>query len=180
MAHQLACSCGTMRWQIDDSAPGTRLRCYCGDCHTYAVALGAEEMLDDHGGTELFQTLPSSVTITQGTRHLRNLRLKPKGLLRWYAGCCKTPIANTMNGTGLPFVGMVLRANSEEFGPLAACVMTKRVNGAVREYGFVKSGFGLVGRGLRARLSGDGGGAPFFAGGRPVRKPVILSDGSAP
>lgn len=180
MARDLRCACGAMHWTIAPTAPGTRLRCYCSDCQAYAAALGAETMMDDKGGTELFQTLPSAVAITQGAEHLANLRLTPKGLLRWYAGCCKTPIANTLNGPGLPFVGMVVPANSDGYGPLVACVMTKSAKGEVRQYGFARTGMNILARGLGARLRGDSSGAPFFAAGQPVRTPVILSEGGTP
>jgi len=65
--------------------------------------------MDEFGGTDIVQLTPAQVTIDQGMEHLRCLRLTPKGLYRWYAGCCKTPIANTIS-PGFPFVGLVHNA----------------------------------------------------------------------
>jgi hypothetical protein len=39
--------------------------------------------------------------------HLRLMRLSEKGLLRWYAGCCDTPLFNTMATPKVPFVGVL-------------------------------------------------------------------------
>ena len=180
MAHTFSCGCGTLAWQLATEAGGPRLRCYCADCQAYAVALGADDMLDAAGGTELFQTLPSAVTFTKGVEHLKALRLTPKGLMRWYAGCCKTPIANTLVHTRLPFVGMVVPVGSDRLGPLGACVMTKRAKSPVREHGFARTGFSLLARGIGARLRGDTSGAPFFDRGKPVLRAAVLSEGSAP
>ncbi|MEI2804964.1 MAG: DUF6151 family protein [Albidovulum sp.] len=103
----LACRCGAMRWTIGAEAAGTHVECYCADCQTFARHLKADDYLDAAGGTEVFQTLPHHVRFTQGAANLRLLRLSPKGLLRWYAGCCGTPIANSMPSPSFPFVGMI-------------------------------------------------------------------------
>ncbi len=34
------------------------------------------------------------------------MRLTPMGLLRWYAGCCNTPIGNMVSAR-VPFIGIV-------------------------------------------------------------------------
>lgn len=80
----------------------------CDDCQSYAYQMDrADDILDPSGGTELYQTTLSNITITQGAEHLGCLRLSPKGLMRWYAGCCDTPIANTLPRHKVPFAGVV-------------------------------------------------------------------------
>ena len=72
------------------------MTCYCRDCQAYAHALGnAGAILDDLGGTDIVASLQQHVMLSQGTDALACLSLSDKGLLRWYASCCNTPIANT-------------------------------------------------------------------------------------
>jgi len=58
--------------------------------------LRAEAALMPDAGVALYQTRPDCVHIDDGAEHLACLRLSPKGLLRWYASCCDTPLANTL------------------------------------------------------------------------------------
>ena len=108
-----------MGWSVETGAGGTHVICYCADCQTFARHLGqSETALDADGGTEIFQTLPDAVRITRGADSLALLRLGPKGLMRWYAGCCNTPIANTLaNPRTLPFIGMILPPGSRALAP---------------------------------------------------------------
>ncbi len=102
------CRCGALQGVVRDATPRSSHRaiCYCDDCQTAAHALGAGEILDAQGGSDILQLPPRRVSLTQGAEHLRCLRLSPKGLLRWYAGCCDTPIANCMATPRSPFLGI--------------------------------------------------------------------------
>lgn len=171
----LTCSCGAMEWCLTPDAPGTHIACYCADCQAYAAHLEQTGRLDAQGGTNIFQTLPHCVTFTRGTEHLSALRLTPKGLLRWYAGCCGTPVANTLPGPALPFVGLVLRAGQDGFGPVQAQVNTRAAKAPIKEHGTAKAGLAVLRRAITARLRGQSSGAPFFEGGHPVVTPVVLS-----
>lgn len=78
----------------------------CDDCQAYAHWLDrADVILDRNAGTDVFQMTPAQVRITAGHEHIRCVRLTAKGLRRWYAGCCKTPIGNTL-GARVPFIGV--------------------------------------------------------------------------
>lgn len=178
MSRTLTCACGATEWQVAENAPGTHLACYCNDCHRYAVHQEATALLDDRGGTEIFQTLPHAVTFTRGHETLALLRLTPKGLLRWYASCCGTPVANTMTSPALPFVGMVTPAGRDGFGPIRARVFTGDTQPPVKAFGFGMAGLGILRRGVMARLRGHGSGAPFFSQGKPVAPATILSESS--
>jgi len=70
-----------------------RCVCYCRDCQAFAHFLGkVDAILDERGGSEIIQVLPRNLTFTQGIELLACMRLTEKGLLRWYAACCNTPI----------------------------------------------------------------------------------------
>lgn len=173
----LQCRCGATRWSIAGDAPGTHVECYCADCQTFARHLGADaDYLDAAGGTEVFQTLPHHVRFTQGAANLRLLRLSPKGLLRWYAGCCGTPIANTMSSPSFPFVGMILRPGQSGFGPVVTHANTKAARQPVRTSGMARAVFGVLRRAVLSRLSGRHRANPFFGpDGLPAVTPAVLT-----
>lgn len=103
----------------------SRAICSCGDCQAYARILKSDrEILDSQGGTEIIALYPNQIHLDSGIENLKCLRLSEKGLFRWYAGCCHTPIANSP-GPGMPFAGVVhnivdLREHerTEVFGPI--------------------------------------------------------------
>ncbi len=79
----------------------------CVDCQTFARWLGTEEnILDEAGGTDLYQTTPARLRITEGADKIRSARLSPNGPLRFFASCCRTPIANCGSSPGLPFASI--------------------------------------------------------------------------
>ena len=105
---EMACDCGALRGHGIDLNPGTgrHLICMCKDCQAFARFLGREEILDQNGGTEIFQITPAQIRLEAGLDHLAAMRLGPKGAVRWYASCCNTPIANTTHMPGIPFAGV--------------------------------------------------------------------------
>lgn len=171
----LSCSCGQTRWTLSDTVPGRHIVCYCKDCQSFARHLDRADMLAEHGGTHLWQTVPEALKITQGAEHLTCLRLGPKGLLRWYAACCGTPIANTLPKPTLPFVGAVLPAPAEGFGKVQARVMTEATRGAVKQKGFEATGATIILRALGAWMRRRTRGTFFDADGQPVRVPQVLT-----
>jgi hypothetical protein len=105
----LRCACGKVTGILSNPEPdrGNRVVCMCDDCQAYAHWLDrADVILDANGGTDVFQLTQAQVRITAGHEHIRCVRLTPKGLMRWYAGCCKTPIGNTLAAPRSPFMGM--------------------------------------------------------------------------
>ena len=63
-------------------------------------------MIDAAGGTDIFQMPPGRVTLTAGTDAMRCLCISSK-VLRWYADCCRTPIANTAASPRFPVVALI-------------------------------------------------------------------------
>ena len=104
----LRCRCGRMRGVASNVSPSTGFRfvCYCKDCQAFARFLDRVDVLDPAGGTDIFQMPPGRVKLTSGTDAMRCLRLSDK-VLRWYAECCWTPIANTAVRPNFPVIGVV-------------------------------------------------------------------------
>src|SRR3984957_228070 len=93
---------------------GFRFICYCKDCQAFARFLERADVLDAAGGTDIFQMPPGRVTLAAGTDAVRCLRLRDTGVFRWYADCCRTPIANTA-GPGFPVVGVIHSFMDQDF-----------------------------------------------------------------
>ncbi|WP_394832994.1 DUF6151 family protein [Pendulispora rubella] len=107
----LRCRCGEIQGRLTNAFPRmvTRIVCYCDDCQAYLHHLGRSDLLDAHGGTDIVQVAPASVTFERGAERIAGVRLTAKGLHRWYATCCKTPVGNTMTPS-VPFIGIVAQA----------------------------------------------------------------------
>lgn len=103
----LRCECGKLRGTARklSGRAGTRIICYCVDCQAFARFLGRNDVLDAHGGTDIFQMSPSQLQLDDAST-LTCMRLSEKGMFRWYCGECKTPLGNTMGGR-VPFIGLI-------------------------------------------------------------------------
>lgn len=174
--HHMTCTCGKTRWRVDAEVSGRVVTCYCADCQAYAIHLGVtDRYLDADGGTRLRQTIPAGIDFPDGTDTLGLLRLGPRGLFRWHTTCCNTPVANTLTKPGLPFVGVVLPAGDDRFGPARAVVQTRAARRPVKERGMLAAVASLFTRAARARLSGQTA-TPFFGpDGAPIVAPVVPS-----
>lgn len=185
----MSCSCGAVKGTLTESLKpkGRRLKCYCRDCQTFANFLEkGSEILDESGGTDIYQITPAQLRIDQGTEHLGCVRLSPKGLFRWYTQCCKTPIGNTVSGK-IPFIGVAhnffeeRNLLDENLGPVVMSIQAKDATGTPdgpnvhAEFPtrlLVKSVCKMVYRGL----TGQGKPNPFFSpDGNPICEPVVLS-----
>lgn len=184
------CRCGKLRGVIEGAAPDTthRALCYCDDCQSAAYAIGAPDFLDARGASDIFQVPPRMIRLTEGAAQLRCLRLSPKGLLRWYAGCCDTPVGNCLATPRSPFAGihganfeLGERSRDEVLGPVRMRVMGAFARGGCPEGVAPKvrlSEAGPVARLLlRSVLRGLHRPSPFFdaATGAPVATPRVLS-----
>jgi len=108
---KLRCRCGEVRALVAGASPEAvnRIVCYCDDCQAFAHQLGRADLLNAQGGSDIVQVAPASLTFVQGQDRIVGLRLAPKGLCRYYASCCNTPVGNTLS-PAIPFVGIVARA----------------------------------------------------------------------
>src|SRR3974390_617321 len=187
MSHPVGCRCGVVRGVLGDSRDAIRVVCYCKDCQAFAHFLGSwEQVLDERGGSDIVQVLPKSLTFTQGVQSLACMRLTPKGLLRWYASCCRTPIGNTLATPKLSFVGLLHsclevgnHSVSGSFGPIAAWVNTKgaRGNPKPEAKGQSRTIRRFIQRTLKARINGDYKLTPFFQPDTPapIAVPQVLT-----
>jgi len=187
MKHPLQCQCGALRGHVSHTESVCRGVCYCKDCQAYAHFLGkADEVLDEMGGSDVVATLPRHVTFTQGVEKLTCMSLSDKGMLRWYASCCNTPIGNTSRDFKVSHVGLLhncLRDSSTSldsaFGPVRMRVGMKSAKGTPKAMTLSTTVAILqfMARLLRARLDGSYTKTPFFdpETGTPRVSPKVLT-----
>ena len=188
MSHMVSCRCGALKGVLSQPDAVNRCVCYCKDCQAFAHFLEtADSVLDSAGGTEVIQTTPANVIITQGQSKLACIRLRNKGLLRWYTSCCKTPIGNTLPNFQFAFVGLVhscLDGGGESldssFGPIRMWVNTQSAKTPIesKPLATFTSILRVMAMLIRDRLNGRYQSTPFFSPvtGVPVVKPVVLSE----
>jgi len=172
----LRCVCGKLRGTALAVSPsgGCRVVCYCDDCQAFARFLARPGIMDEWGGTDIFQMAPSSLRITGGADVLSCLRLSAKGMHRWYCSECKTPVGNTM-GPRMPFVGLFHsfmdherdgRALDDVLGKPIGYVRTKCAVGTLLAPVRDSSPLGVIARSVRLLgkwwLTGAGSPSPFF------------------
>jgi hypothetical protein len=168
-----------VRGFVADASPQTvnRVGCYCDDCQAFAHWLGRADLLDAQGRSDIVQVAPATFAFAQGQDRVRGVRLSPKGLYRWYASCCNTPVGNTLS-PAIPFVGILAAAFDQEvpradaaFGPPTGAIMGKF---AIGEAPPGTTGIQLplllrvVARVLDWRLRGKVWPHPFFTRGKDV------------
>ena len=132
---ELRCRCGEVRGRVKDASAETsnHVVCYCDDCQAFLHHLKRTDLLDEHGGTDVVQMAPAPLSFERGKERLAGVRLTPKGLHRWYASCCNTPMGNTM--PSVPFVAVVTAAfeRPEVFGAPRARIFGKYAIGTAPE-----------------------------------------------
>lgn len=188
---ELSCRCGTVHGVVADVAANTvnRIVCYCADCQAFLHQLHRSDLLDAHGGSDIVQVAPGRVRIDRGADQVRGLRLSDKGMFRFYASCCNTPLGNSA-GPKLPFLGIVKQAFATDalggadavFGPPRFLVYGQHAIGTPPKGStkldpmlFVRVFAAMIGWALRG-LSGPN---PFFdRATRKPRYPVVTLSGS--
>jgi hypothetical protein len=169
-----SCRCGKIHGRLTDIDPdrGTHVRCHCDDCRRANAHFGIPGSRAE--GVCIWQTTPDKVKIDEGAVHMRLMRLSSKGVLRWYAGCCDTPLFNTMATPKLPFVG-VLTDRLDDTAPLGPIIAEGFVEGDDGTSRHVHGGRVIrrfISRTAGARLSGRWKDNPFFdiGTGGPIRE----------
>lgn len=187
---ELGCRCGEIHGWVRGVSPGSvnRAICYCDDCQAFLHRLERTDLFEPHSGTEVVQVAPRTVSFDRGTGHILALRLTAKGLHRWYASCCKTPLGNTATPS-IPFIGMPLevfrgapdvRSRDEAFGPVRGASFGKFATDGAPESS-PSATFLMIAHALRLvlgwKLRGKAWPHPFFdrASGTPIYKVTTLS-----
>lgn len=185
MATELRCRCGQLRGEVDLARAYARATCHCRDCQAFARFLGQPGVLDSSGGTDIVAAAPDAVRITAGAEHLAAMSMSPRGLLRWYAACCRTPLANTPRDPKVYYSGVVVACLAGAPGAVDAAlgprdriaVNTGSATAPVKSapLRFLSGGLRIFGSVAVARLRGRRSGAPFFdEEGRPGRDPEVI------
>jgi hypothetical protein len=185
---QLSCECGQVKGTAINITPnnGNHVVCCCCDCQAFVHHLNkGDTVLDEFGGTRLFQTSQSQVKITQGAEKISCLRLTKKGITRWYTSCCNTPLGNTVSSK-VPFVGIIssfIQQDSESekaLGPVQAYVQTQYATKPLTHTNHNPK-FGLaitlriIAKILGWKIRGMGKPSAFYDGqGKSIVKPIVL------
>ncbi len=178
------CKCGRVRGVARDVGPRTvnRSVCYCHDCRAYMHWLEREDLLDERGGTEIIQLARARLEITEGGDQIRCMRLSRKGMHRWYAQCCRTPLGNTV--PRIPFIGVARTAfdlpradDASRFGGAMASSVRSAVGGPPPGAGLTVRSIARVIRLLASwAVRGLGHPTPFFGrNNRPTVTPQVLT-----
>lgn len=184
----LKCACGTVKGKTSavNSKIGTRITCCCDDCQAFAHYLGQDEsVLDQYGGTDILQIPVSFLTISEGKSEIACIRLSPKGMYRWYANCCNTPIGNTF-GAGGPFIGVIhsfmdnTQTRDAELGKSRGHLLTKFAKTPVPENlkgSLLSINLTMITKILSWKLKGLSKPSEFFNNdGKPICEPKILDE----
>ncbi|MEO7207888.1 MAG: DUF6151 family protein [Steroidobacteraceae bacterium] len=107
-----------------------------------------------------------------------------KGMVRWYAGCCKTPIGSTLENYKISFVGLLRNcleapghSLQESFGAVRTHANPQGALGdpKPKAAGMFTTIWRFAKTILKARVNGDYKCTPFFKDARPIANPCVLS-----
>jgi len=185
---KLACLCGQVTGRVKVIPKSFfHVHCLCCDCQNFASHLNNEEnILNKYGASELFQTYPDLMEITEGQSKISAVQLKHKGLYRWHTTCCNMPLANTMSSSKIPFVGVSVKfmkfANEDEkmeiLGPVTMKAFGKHSIGEMPKDAHAKFPISfmpkILGFMLKGMLMKKNNPSPFFSGKEPVVKINVL------
>lgn len=187
MKMALRCRCGKLQGELDTQGVSARAACYCKACQQYARFLHDEpDFLDEAGGTDIAASLPSALRFTGGLEHLACMSLSEKGIYRWYAACCRTPIGNTPRDPKVAYVGVVRAALADSdavvdqaLGPCDVMLNTESARHPVASTP-VKTAWSIakiIKMIVSARVFKGYLNNPLFdqSRGAPVRQPQVLS-----
>jgi len=186
---ELECLCGEVKGNLRVvSGSFFHVHCLCCDCQRFASHLeNKENILDKHGGTELFQTYPEFMKITEGLGKIGGVQLKEKGIYRWHTTCCNMPLANTMCSAKIPFIGVsvkLMKFNNgqekvEALGPVIMKAFGKHSIGEMPKdahskfpASFMPKIMGFMLKGIFRKKNSP---SPFFNGKKTVTKVIVLS-----
>lgn len=186
----LECLCGKVKGTVEVIPQSFfHVHCLCSDCQKFASYLRNEKnILDAHGGSELFQTYPDSMKITEGTENIACVQLKHKGLYRWHTRCCNMPLANTMRSSSIPFIGVSVKLmkftheyeKNRILGPVILKAFGKDAIGDMPKDAHPKFPISympkILGFMLKGILKEKSSPSPFFSGKEPVATVNLSSE----
>ncbi len=182
---KLSCRCGQVQGECNPARSYTRVTCYCADCRAFARWLGGDGLLDAAGGSDIVAMAPDGLRFTQGLEQLACMSLGPRGLLRWYARCCRTPLGNVPRNPKLYYLGLPVPVIAEaeaavtaRFGaqghtiisPESATAAVNPTRGAL-----LAGTLRIVSKLASARLRGRRNTLLFAVDGQPIHEPQVLT-----
>lgn len=191
MQMNVECDCGSVHGTIESKhLKGYRAICLCDDCQAYAHYIQRPDVLDVNGGTDIIPVMPSHYTLQTGTDKLKCVRLTDKGMFRWYASCCNSPMGNSMNSQAIPYIGVPARVFAKkysvvqiekEFGPVRERMQAQFAKGPLPPLSQKTVSFSFMLRAMKliafAFFTGSGKPSPFFKkDGELISEPYILSE----
>ena len=186
MSIPLSCRCGQVQGEVGTAHTYARATCYCTDCRAYAQWLGVSGLLDEAGGVDVVTMAPTDLRFTAGQERIACMSWSERGIYRWYASCCRTPLGNTPRNPGVPYVGVSsaclegagAAVVDDAFGVPRRCLISTGTATApvckrsfTTAWGILQVVIGLAGAKLRGRRE-----SPFFdaSTGKPIRVPEIV------
>ena len=174
-----SCTCGQVRGTVKGAGPGTgtALVCCCRYCRAAEVYLDQDDPGGD--GVNIFQTTADRVEISAGQERLDAFSFSDRGLVRWYARCCKAPLFNTPRSARWGMVSVMADRidGAEELGPIRAVLYEPQESGKRKTTGAVRAVAGLLKRTAKMQITGGWKNSPLFGkSGRPVVKIAVLPD----
>ena len=146
-----------------------------------------KSILDEHGASELLQTYPAYMNISEGEDQISAVQLTHKGIYRWHTTCCNMPLANTMGASHIPFIGVSAKlmqfATEQEkldkLGPVTMKAFGKYAIGEMPKDVHAKFPISFMPKMIAFMLKGMIGGkntpSPFFNGKEPITTVKQLS-----
>lgn len=174
-----SCRCGSLCGHLAAAGvkPGARILCHCADCRAVELYHGCDDPTGH--GVDLFQVSPDMVTIDRGAEHLRLLQLSKRGLYRWYAVCCGTPLFNGLRNPKMPFMAIrsVLFQEPDRLGRIIAEAFVPQQGKPPIHKNAGRMTFKLASRMIAAWVSGRWRLTPLFdmSTRLPKAQPQILS-----
>jgi hypothetical protein len=182
---KLSCRCGQVQGECNPARSYTRVTCYCADCRAFARWLGGDGLLDAAGGSDIVAMAPDGLRFTQGLEQLACMSLGPRGLLRWYARCCRTPLGNVPRNPKLYYLGLPVPAIAESEVAMTASIGPQghtRIHPesattavAPTKFALLTGTVRIVGNLLAARLTGKRNNVLFTVDGQPICAPQVLT-----
>lgn len=180
---KLKCSCWAITGVAQNVSPdnGNRIICHCVDCQSFAKYLKKQdEILDEYKGTDIYQMPISYIKITEWKEKIKCIRLTSKGLHRWYADCCKTPIGNTM-WSGMAFMWVIHNfmnhqvSRDSDLWEVLANTLLKDNSGERKSTRFIVILPRVIWKLFIWKLKGLNKPSSFFNdSGKPIFEPIIL------
>ena len=186
----IRCKCGKVEGVARglSAASTNHLLCSCKGCQSYAHYLRrADDMLDENGGSNIFQMNPEKFEITKGMEHVAGMRVTREGPARWFTSCCNTPLGNTFPRGGIPFLGVLpiclghkgtSQAVVDLVGPIRGHTNRMEPTPFFDKVGNFFMIMGLLAKIMKWRITGGRSYKPFFDKEtmKPLVKPIVISD----